>query len=277
MAWKNFTEGVWIEWVDRTRRRHCQQLSEHPEGLWARVWLMFNETRASAEAERTHLRGHRTHDEFWYADRFGLNWPRLAPLPGESAAGGFQSPDEKCQSRDDSAGERSPSPPPGPDTPTVSIMMDGVDVTNKITDVMVGQCINLRLSVWGGDSRPTAFNWGIPGTVIKGCTQTAEKASVTNLTAEDCRKEQVECYWIDVNFVTVGVSVNIGGPDYLTVASFRILRPTATLTSKTTTAEPPVSVGPSPTNVQYPCTLRYGDAGSAGITWTGTVTIWGRP
>jgi hypothetical protein len=56
---------------------------------------MFCEGRASADRERAHLLGHRVHDEFWYADRFGLNWPRLAPLPGESASGGFQSPATK--------------------------------------------------------------------------------------------------------------------------------------------------------------------------------------
>jgi hypothetical protein len=114
MAWKNFTEGVWIEWLDRTRRRHCQQLSEHPEGLWARVWKLFCEGRESADRERAHLHGHRVHDEFWYADRFGLNWPRLALSPGESAAGGFQSPAAKR--RDDTPDGPSPSPPP-PDKP----------------------------------------------------------------------------------------------------------------------------------------------------------------
>jgi len=99
MAWKNFTEGVWIEWLDRTRRRHRQQLSEHPEGLWARVWKMFCDDRASADAKRAHLHGHRVHDEFWYADRFGLNGPRLAPLPGESASGGFRSTGNRRRAR----------------------------------------------------------------------------------------------------------------------------------------------------------------------------------
>jgi len=113
MAWKNFTEGVWNEWLDRTRRRHCQQLSEHPEGLWARVWKMFCEGRDSADAERAHLHGHRAHDEFWYADRFGLNWPRLAALPGESAAGGFHSPGKKRRAHaDDGPGPSSSAPPP---------------------------------------------------------------------------------------------------------------------------------------------------------------------
>jgi hypothetical protein len=132
MAWKNFTEGVWIEWLDRTRRRHCQQLSEHPEGLWARVWKMFCDGRESADAERAHLHGHRVHDEFWYADRFGLVWPRLAALPGESAAGGFQSPAKKRRAHGEAADPPSPSssaPPPPPPKPTLTFL--GLDANNR--------------------------------------------------------------------------------------------------------------------------------------------------
>jgi GT2 family glycosyltransferase len=108
MAWKNFTRGVWEVWLDRTHQRHSRQLSEHPEGLWARVWAMFLEGRASADAERAHLHARRVRDEFWYADRFGLAWPRLATFPGESVCGGFQSP-ERLRARGDAA----PSPSPG--------------------------------------------------------------------------------------------------------------------------------------------------------------------
>ena len=160
MAWKNFTEGVWIEWLDRTRRRHCQQLSEHPEGLWARVWHMFEETRASADAERAHLSAQQVHDEFWYADRFGLNWPRLAPLPGESASGGFQSPHRR-RTRDDAPDGPSPSPPP-PNQPKVKVMRDGKDITDQTTTVVVGQHIILDSAVEGG-SRVSAMHWEIPG------------------------------------------------------------------------------------------------------------------
>jgi hypothetical protein len=138
MAWKNFTEGVWTEWLDRTRRRHCQQLSEHPEGLWARVWKMFCEGRDSADRERAHLHGHRVHDEFWYADRFGLNWPRLAPLPGESASGGFQSPGKRRRARDDTPDGPSPSPPPPKPKPEpqpdVVVTFDKAEVRPGIGD-----------------------------------------------------------------------------------------------------------------------------------------------
>ncbi len=76
MARKNFTQGVWNEWVDRCRQRHSGRLAEHPEGLWARIWQVFQELRPSVEEERAHLAGQRVRDEFWYAERFGLRWPR---------------------------------------------------------------------------------------------------------------------------------------------------------------------------------------------------------
>ena len=108
MAWKNFTPAVWAEWLDRARQRHDRLLTEHPEGLWARVWAMFLEGRGSADQERAHLHARRVRDEFWYAERFGLAWPRLAVFPGESAASSFQSPGQ----RRDSADGPNPSPAP---------------------------------------------------------------------------------------------------------------------------------------------------------------------
>jgi hypothetical protein len=72
---------------------------------------MFLDARTSADAERAHLHARRTRDEFWYAERFGLNWPRLAGLPGESAAGGFQTP-VSPDSRPAAADSATPSQPP---------------------------------------------------------------------------------------------------------------------------------------------------------------------
>lgn len=81
MARKNFTHGVWSEWLDRCRMRHPGRLPEHPEGLWARVWELFEAQRASVEQERAYLQARRVRDEFWYAERFGLTWPRLHSAP----------------------------------------------------------------------------------------------------------------------------------------------------------------------------------------------------
>jgi glycosyltransferase involved in cell wall biosynthesis len=79
MAYKNYTHAVWAEWLTAGRQRHGEALAEHPEGLWARAWELFKEGEDSARQERAYLHAHRRHDELWYAQRFGLQWPRLAP------------------------------------------------------------------------------------------------------------------------------------------------------------------------------------------------------
>jgi GT2 family glycosyltransferase len=45
-ARKHFTHGVWSEWVEICRQRNSRRLADHPEGLWARVWEMFQADRA---------------------------------------------------------------------------------------------------------------------------------------------------------------------------------------------------------------------------------------
>ncbi|MEQ8785778.1 MAG: glycosyltransferase [Pirellulaceae bacterium] len=77
MARKNFSESVFGEWVERCRAAHGGELAEHPEGVWACAWKLFESGRASVEAERAALLSRRSRDEFWYADRFGLEWPKV--------------------------------------------------------------------------------------------------------------------------------------------------------------------------------------------------------
>ncbi len=83
MARKNFTHGVWSEWLELCRQRNEGPLAEHPEGLFACAWQLFNKDRDSAEQERAYVQFRRPFDEIWYAQRFGLSWPRL-----ESTAAG---------------------------------------------------------------------------------------------------------------------------------------------------------------------------------------------
>lgn len=71
MARKNYTEPVWAEWLEIARQ------AQSPE-VWERAWALFLQGRPSADRERAYLLGHRVHDEHWYAERFGLNWPRLS-------------------------------------------------------------------------------------------------------------------------------------------------------------------------------------------------------
>lgn len=77
MARKHFTLATWSEWVDRCRARHPHRATEHPEGLWALAWEVFQANRANVEHERAYFLGRRARDEFWYAERFGLEWPKL--------------------------------------------------------------------------------------------------------------------------------------------------------------------------------------------------------
>ncbi len=69
MARKTFTEEVWNEWLERCRSRE-------PEDVWHKAWEKFSAERESLERERDYLMAHRVHDEFWYAEHFGLDWPK---------------------------------------------------------------------------------------------------------------------------------------------------------------------------------------------------------
>jgi glycosyltransferase involved in cell wall biosynthesis len=69
MARKNFSDPVWNDWLRKFRARQ-------PKKRWETAWGLFREHEKSAERERKYLQAHRKHDEFWYARRFGLDWPK---------------------------------------------------------------------------------------------------------------------------------------------------------------------------------------------------------
>jgi GT2 family glycosyltransferase len=143
MARKNFTPGVWAEWLDRCRLRHPGRLTDHPEGLWARVWELFEEQRASVEQERAYLQARRQRDEFWYAQRFGLTWPRLYSAPSISTAptAGAAAPAEAVTA----VFGPSPSPPPGP-----PIIQPGFPVGQPIVcqPTCQGGCSGIGVPQW---------------------------------------------------------------------------------------------------------------------------------
>jgi len=97
---KHFTQTVWEEWVGYQREQHSGPLTGHPHGLWAEAWHVFEGGRESAEQERAYLMARRQMDEFQYAERFGLSWPRTESK-GRAAA------------RLTAVSSPSPSPPPG--------------------------------------------------------------------------------------------------------------------------------------------------------------------
>ena len=78
------------------------------------------------ELERRHLMARRPRDEFWYADRFGLAWPRV-----------FQSPAEPATLAVHASVGPSPSPSPPP-TPTVEIEVNNTPVTTDDVVSVIG-------------------------------------------------------------------------------------------------------------------------------------------
>ncbi|MDX1967810.1 MAG: glycosyltransferase [Planctomycetaceae bacterium] len=144
MARKHFTDSTWSVWVQAFRRRHercgCSDPASRspslnprpstlnpPQGPWALAWETFQEDRASVEQERAYLLSRRVHDEFWYAERFGLDWPRLeggmsqAYSPVGAGKAGVLRNSRSVESKASSAvmfsaqaNESSPSPEPSP-------------------------------------------------------------------------------------------------------------------------------------------------------------------
>ncbi|HUQ68330.1 MAG TPA: glycosyltransferase, partial [Planctomycetaceae bacterium] len=183
MARKQFAPGVWSDWVERCRQRHPGRLADHPEGLWARVWTLFEEQRASAESERSYLQSRRVRDEFWYAERFGLDWPRLQSSV-TSASAVVPAAIEAFQAET----EPSPSPPPC-DCEVTGVEPDTATVCVGTSQTFAAQGENLDDVKWsapGGDpdegsGATFSTEWDTTGTktVTASCCDTSASAEVT--------------------------------------------------------------------------------------------------
>lgn len=68
-ARKNFSGPVWKEWLRMFRARHSRKVFQS-------AWSLYLKGQSSLERERDYLLKHRVHDEYWYARRFRLTWPR---------------------------------------------------------------------------------------------------------------------------------------------------------------------------------------------------------
>jgi len=111
----NFCPEVWEAWVDECRERNRQDLLDHPEGLWAYAWRLFETARSDVEEERRYVQGRRARDEFWYSRHFGLAWPQLEDQHTVARATGTTG---NATAPAIAAGARAagvtPSPSPGP-------------------------------------------------------------------------------------------------------------------------------------------------------------------
>ncbi len=195
MARKNFTDGVWRDWVERCRHRNAGRLTEHPEGLWAAVWDLFGERRPSVEQERAYLMARRVRDEFWYAQRFGLAWPRLQTQP----FGAIQPM---------GAVQASPSPEPCKECEIRRISPPGENY------ILVGQKVTLSISCDEGTISDVL--WNIPYVYVKdfkvwdgaadGDCPSGYCGKLYHLDTNDHKQPTITFYWVSKGEKKVTVS-----------------------------------------------------------------------
>lgn len=148
MARKNFTESVWRQWTTAAAVRNAYSQEALPEGAWAAAWLLFNETRPSAEQERTWLHSRRKYDELWFAHEFCLAWPGLVShgIPAAAAI----------------APLASPRPSPSPGVARLVLQSPSAGKTFAISDGAQAPTITAQAQIAGVNPDPTAqttFTW----------------------------------------------------------------------------------------------------------------------
>ena len=203
MARRHFTEAVWSQWVLAFRKRHekcgCQERAgaanspltlTPPQGPWALAWETFQQDRASVEQERSDLLSRRVHDEFWYAERFGLEWPRLErerkkPCGCLEAAGTVHAQAEPSP-------QPSPSPSPAP-CEVLSVTPENLTICAGVNQAFTATVKNPGSVSWSGGGQPatgtgTKFTtkWNEPGnySVSATCGDSTKWVSVTVASVE---------------------------------------------------------------------------------------------
>lgn len=223
LARKNFTETVWSAWVEARRSATPGALDGAVEGVWARAWHMFESDRASVEQERRHLMARRPRDEFWYAERFGLKWPRVVESPMEPAA--------VAMTVHSSVGPSvSPSPPP---TPTVEIQVNNTPVVTddvvRLFDLHPPQrvLVNCQIRLVGVSAAPVTvvlndpsghLNFPSPGVTTRTLSLPADGSFVPFQISGDAPSAAVRDASIVAHVGSVGGPVC--GSTAVTVASF---------------------------------------------------------
>ena len=156
---------------------------------------------------------------------------------------------------------------------TLAIKKGGVDVTDQSVTSLVGKWTDLSVDINPDPGIPNrTFQWTIPGTTVKTFTMSRDTGAFTELTADDKQKKTVTLYWIDkLDGEDVSVEATCYGMTKTAKAKFTIQRPTATLTSKTTTAIPAIDFRNDE--------LMFGDrnALNPGIILNGSVTTTAVP
>ena len=232
MARKNFSQSVWEDWLDGARQRQPERLQDHPEGLWAHIWQIFEADRESVERERAYLLANRPRDEFWYADHFGLAWPVLG-------AAGKPKPSIKIFE-----GEGSPSPPPPRKCRIYGINPASITVPIMTPQVFTATGYELDDIEWdtGGKGNPegqtdnpfyTQFDEPGNAVVTAKCPDGPSRAT-SNVTAVKVEKIQymgVGGGWLDASdtlYVVLGTTVTFRAVPAPAGADYPEMQPTWT-------------------------------------------------
>ena len=161
----------------------------------------------------------------------------------------------------------------------VKFTVVGIDITGggsplpgTATNVMVGQHIVLDGVVSAGNAKVTNIQWTVPGNRIRNYTQSQDlddsKGVVETLDAADLKADHVEYYWIDGGTnLNVNLSIVINGIHFSADTYFNVLRPTATMESRTTRNEHPIDI----INNNYMGLGTPDATDTNGITWTAYV------
>jgi hypothetical protein len=151
---------------------------------------------------------------------------------------------------------------------TVRVRLNSRDVTNQTQDWIVGLRATLDVVVArnGTIITPSAWSWTIPGYAIKGYAPTTTKAAVNPLDSSVLQRKTAPIYWVDAgNGRVVSCTVTVDGVQYSAHTTFNVKRPTATVTTSTTS----VVIGSSFGDLR----MSFGTAGTygvPGITFTRT-------
>ena len=103
----------------------------------------------------------------------------------------------------------------------------GLVISEKTTDKIVGQKIELQVRVKGGGKTISNIQWSIPGEAVKDYIQTIDRAFKTDLSSGDLESENVGLYWIGGGNKTVQLSASVDGVSQSPFAAkFNVLAPT---------------------------------------------------
>lgn len=227
LARKNFTDSVWNDWLAHCCDRNSGTLAGHPEGLWARVWQLFSDHRASAEQERAHLLAHRVRDEFWYAERFGLPWPKLHSDLLEPVLR--------------AAADPTPSPSPSPPPCGCKLLRNGAEITSANQDLLPGEKNTFSISCPSGTI--TNVQWSIPGVIFRDWVGTLNSGVFTAVPDSAMNANPIEFYWTDSgDDRTVMVTFKLDGKDCSVSGTVNIKSLTVTFVQDADGKSPPIGI-----------------------------------